>query len=120
MQYRRPDLFCYRVAQTAAWALSSFVFRRKMLRNEIRRVKGPYVVIANHQCALDFVNLIGATRRPMHFVISNSFYSTLPVKKITKRQRLSSKLAVMQPIQATLPSSAVSLSATISHALTDL
>ena len=53
-----------------------------MLRNEIRRVKGPYVVIANHQCALDFVNLIGATRRPMHFVISNSFYSTLPVKKI--------------------------------------
>ena len=82
MQYRRPDLFCYRVAQTAAWALSSFVFRRKMLRNEIRRVKGPYVVIANHQCALDFVNLIGATRRPMHFVISNSFYSTLPVKNI--------------------------------------
>lgn len=82
MQYRRPDLFFYRVAQTASWALSSFVFRKKMLRNEIRNVDGPFVVIANHQCALDFVNLIGASRRPMHFVISNSFYSTLPVKNI--------------------------------------
>ena len=37
-------------------------------------------MIANHEAALDFVNLIGATSRPMHFVISKSFYSTLPVK----------------------------------------
>ena len=40
------------------------------------------MLIANHECALDFVNLIGATKRPMSFVISNSFYNTLPVKGI--------------------------------------
>lgn len=76
----KPSVFHYRVAQAASWVVSTFVFRKKVLRNEIRGKKGPFVVIANHQAALDFVNLIGATRRLMRFVISKSFFSTLPVK----------------------------------------
>ena len=82
MSYRRPSVFYYRVTQAASGIVSSLVFRRKFLRNEIRGVKGPFVVIANHECMLDFVNLIGATKRPMSFVISNSFYNTVPVKGI--------------------------------------
>lgn len=80
MAYKKPSLFHYRVAQGAAWVLATFVFRRRILRNEIKGKKGPFVVIANHQAALDFVNLIGATSRPMTFVISKSFFSTLPIK----------------------------------------
>lgn len=80
MGYSRPKLAYYRVAQGASWLVSKLIFRRKLLRNEIKGKKGPYVVIANHQCALDFVNLIGATGRPVSFVISNSFYNTLPIK----------------------------------------
>ena len=68
MHYKKPNLLCYRIAQIAAWLVATFVFRRKILRNEIKGKKGPFVVIANHQAALDFVNLIGATRRPMSFV----------------------------------------------------
>lgn len=34
------------------------------------------------QAAYDFVNLIGACKRPMSFVISNSFYQSLPIKGI--------------------------------------
>ena len=82
MPYRRPSVFCYRVTQAASGIVSSLVFQRKFLRNQIRNVEGPYVVIANHECMLDFVNLIGATKRPMSFVISNSFYNTVPVKGI--------------------------------------
>lgn len=82
MPYRRPNVFCYRVTQAASGIVSSLVFQRKFLRNEIRGVKGPYVVIANHECMLDFVNLISATSRPMSFVISSSFYNTVPVKGI--------------------------------------
>ncbi len=82
MRYRKPNLFYYRVTQAASWVLATFVFRRKFLRNEIRGKKGPYVVIANHQAALDFTNLIGATSRPLTFVISHSFYNSLPVKGI--------------------------------------
>lgn len=80
MHYTRPNRLYYRIAQGASWVVSRFVFHKKVLRNEIRGKKGPFVVIANHQAALDFVNLIGATSRPMHFVISKSFFSTLPVK----------------------------------------
>ena len=80
MQYKKPSLLCYRIAQFAAWFVATFIFRRKFLRNEIKGKRGPFVVIANHQAALDFVNLIGATSRPMSFVISNSFFNTLPIR----------------------------------------
>lgn len=80
MRYRKPNIFCYRLTQVVAWIAAALVFRRKIIRNEIKGKKGPFVVIANHQTALDFVNLIGATSRPMTFVISKSIFSTLPIK----------------------------------------
>ncbi len=82
MNYTKPSLFFYRFAQVISWFVSTFVFRRKILRNELKGVKGPFVVIANHQSAYDFVNLIGATCRRMTFVISNSFYRSLPIKGV--------------------------------------
>lgn len=80
MNYKKPNLLCYRLAQIVSWFVATFVFRRKILRNEIKGKHGPFVVIANHQAALDFVNLIGAASRPMSFVISNSFFNTLPIR----------------------------------------
>ena len=80
MQHKKPNLICYRLTQIVCWFVATFVFRRKIVRNELRGKKGPYVVIANHQAAWDFVNLIGTTSRPMNFVISNSFYNSLPIR----------------------------------------
>ena len=85
MHYQKPNRFFYGITQVVAWAAAKLVFHRKFLRNEIKGKKGPFVVIANHQCALDFVNLIGATRRPMTFVISNSFFNTLPIRGFMKK-----------------------------------
>ena len=85
MRYRKPDLLCYRLAQFVCGIVARLFFRRKVLRNEIKGVKGPFVVVANHQCAYDFVNLIGLSRRPMSFVISNSFYHSLPIKEFLNR-----------------------------------
>ena len=82
MNYKKPNLFYYRLAQFVSWFVARICFQRKVLRNEIRDAKGPFVVLANHQAAYDFVNLIGLCKRPMHFVVSNSFYSSLPVKGI--------------------------------------
>ncbi len=80
MAYQKPNLFRYRITQGLSNIVAACVFHRRILRNEIKDAEGPYVVIANHQAALDFVNLIGATRRPMSFVISKSFFSTLPIR----------------------------------------
>ena len=80
MNFKKPKKFFYRIAQFVSSIASAFLFKRKILRNEIKGKKGPYMVIANHQSALDFVNLIGVTKTPMNFVISDSFYNTLPIK----------------------------------------
>lgn len=75
----------YAAFKFASNVYASVVFKRKFLRNEIKDKKGPFVVIANHAAALDFVNLIGASRRPMNFVISSSFYKTIPVQGVMPR-----------------------------------
>lgn len=80
MAYQKPNLFRYRVVRGISNLVAACVFRRRIRRNEIKDLQGPYVVIANHQAALDFVNIIGATRRPLSFVISKSFFSTLPMR----------------------------------------
>ena len=81
MAEKKPyNMLRYRIAQGASWLVSRLIFRVKYKRNHLKYAKGPYVVIANHQAALDFVNLITATSRPMTFVISRSFFSTLPLR----------------------------------------
>lgn len=85
MHYTRPKKLYYRIAQLASWHVATFIFKRKIIRNEIKGKTGPFVVIANHEAALDFVNLISATQRPMSFVISKSFYNTLPLKKFMQK-----------------------------------
>lgn len=81
----KQNIFLYRIVQLLAWFVAVFAFRRKFMRNEIKGKKGPFVIIANHEAALDFVNLIGATKTPLSFVISNSFYNTLPFKSVVSR-----------------------------------
>ncbi len=83
--YNKPNMFVYRLTQCASAVAEKLFFRRKYMRNELKGKKGPIVVIANHQAQLDFINLIGATREPMSFVISSSFYRTMPVKKMMDR-----------------------------------
>ena len=85
MEQRKPNILFYRITQLVSWLFSRLIFRCKYLRNEIRHAKGPFVVIANHQAAYDFVNLFCARWKPMNFVISNSFYSSLPLKGFMDR-----------------------------------
>ncbi len=82
MNYKKPNIFIYRLTQGLAWFIATFVFHRKFVRNEIKGKKGPFVVIANHQAKLDFTTLIGAASRPMSIVVSNSFYQSMPIKKL--------------------------------------
>lgn len=82
MNKGKQSKFWYGITKLAANIVSAFIFRRRFIRNELKGKKGPLVIIANHQASLDFVNLMKATRRPMTFVVSNSFYNTLPVKGV--------------------------------------
>ena len=58
MKYKKPNMICYRIAQLVSWLVATLIFRRKYIRNEIRGKKGAFVVIANHEAALDFVDIM--------------------------------------------------------------
>ncbi len=108
--YVKPNLIAYVGAQAASLVLATFVFRRKFLRNEVRGVDDAYVIVANHQCSLDFVNLIGATKKRLTFVLSNSFYNSLPVNRILKslgvipKQQFQTTVSDMKKMKAVIES----------------
>lgn len=85
MTDQKPNLLVYRFTQFIAWFIAFFVFGRKVVRNEIRHAERPFVLIANHECALDFVNIIGLTKKPMKFVLSYCILNTLPVRGLAKK-----------------------------------
>ena len=70
----------YGILKICSAFLSRTKFGAKFLRNELRGKKGPIVVVANHQAAFDFVNMVRSTNKRINIVVSNSFYQTLPVK----------------------------------------
>lgn len=81
----KRSAFCYGLVRFLSLFPSKFFFKNRVLRNELKGKKGPIVVLANHQAALDFVNLIHRTREPMSFVISKSFYQLLPAPWFVSR-----------------------------------
>lgn len=81
----RESLLAWRFIHGLARLLAGLLFRLRITRNELDGVEGPCVVVANHQCMLDFVNLAAAVSRPMRIVISDSFYRTIPFPRLLHR-----------------------------------
>ena len=77
MAKRKQSRLAYGVVKVASYFMSKFIFKRKFIRNELKGKNGPIVVIANHECSMDFMNLIGTTNKMMTFSISRSYYDTL-------------------------------------------
>ena len=38
--------------------IAKFKFNLKIEKNEIKKLKGSYVVIANHESSIDFINMV--------------------------------------------------------------
>lgn len=108
MAHDKQNMLVYRMTQAISAIVAKVVFRRKFLRNEIKRAKGPMVVLCNHEAALDFTTLIGATKRPMTFVVSSSFYNTLSCKKLMKsigiipKQQFQASVKVINKMRAAI------------------
>ncbi len=83
-KFEKPNYIVYGVLLFVCKIISKFKFNLKIEKNEIKKVKGPYVIIANHESAIDFINVVCATNRRLTFVISNSFYQSLKIHKLIK------------------------------------
>jgi 1-acyl-sn-glycerol-3-phosphate acyltransferase len=62
--------------------MSRLKFKLKIERNDLKGTKGPCLVIVNHAAAIDFMPICTAIKRRVHFVISKSFYQSLPIKSM--------------------------------------
>ena len=83
-KFKIPNFLIYGILQLASKLISKFKFNLKIEKNEIKKLKGPYVVIANHESSIDFINMVCATNKRITFVISNSFYQSLKIHKLIK------------------------------------
>ena len=81
-KYKKPNPFIYFIYHILCKIIAKFAFNTKVLRNEVKGVKGFYVILANHESKIDFINLAIASKRRMHLVISNSFYQTMSIKPL--------------------------------------
>jgi ribosomal protein S27E len=82
--YKKPNWLVYFIYRMISKFIAKFVFNTHINRNELKKVKGPYVVIANHESSIDFINVAAFIKRRVHFVISKSFYNTLPIRGLLK------------------------------------
>lgn len=83
--YKKPSWFIYHfIFKVGSKFYAKFKLNLKVLRNEVKRKKGPYVVIANHESVIDFMTL-GSIMPRSNFVVSSSFYNTMPIKKLMKK-----------------------------------
>ena len=81
--YKKPNWFMYGIFSLCTKLYSKFFLNLKILKNELKGYKGSCVIIANHECVIDFMTL-GATLPKTNFVISSSFYNTLPIQGIMR------------------------------------
>ncbi|MBO5927026.1 MAG: 1-acyl-sn-glycerol-3-phosphate acyltransferase [Clostridia bacterium] len=80
--YKKPNIFLHPIASGIFKIFSALKFNLKITENHLKGVKGGFVVLANHESALDFVNVSRALNRRANYVISNAFYETLPLRPI--------------------------------------
>ncbi len=82
--FKKPNVIIYSIFYIISKLVSKLMFRLKIEKNEIKKIKGPYVVIANHQSFIDFINLACCTRKRISFVVSNSMYQSMKINPLMK------------------------------------
>ena len=81
-KYKKPNAIIYGVFYIISKIVCFFKLGLKIKRNEVKGKKGGFVIIANHGSSIDFMPLCVALKRRAHFVISNAFYSSLPIQPL--------------------------------------
>lgn len=78
---RKPNPFIYGFVKVATWFMSTFIYNVKIIKNETKGVKEPFVVIQNHEAKIDFYSSYNTVDRVFHCVMSNSFYQVSKIRK---------------------------------------
>lgn len=83
-KYKKPNAVVYKLFYWACKLIAKLKFNLKINRNELKTAKSPYVILANHESSIDFINVCVVNKRRLNFIISNSFYETLSIQPLMK------------------------------------
>ena len=65
-KFKTPNIFIYGIFRLLCRIIAKFKFNLKIEKNEIKKLKGPYVVIANHESVIDFINMNSEENKKEH------------------------------------------------------
>lgn len=105
---KKPNTFVYGTFVFAAKFLSKFILNVKVNKKDFKQIKGPCLILANHETSIDFICLGAALGKKAHFVVSNSFYQINPIQPLLKlarvipKQQFQTSLSDMKTIKAAL------------------
>ena len=74
---KKPGIIMYPIFRFLTKVIGSICFKKKCIQNDLKKIKGPAVIIANHGTAMDFLNIVSTVKQKINIVISNSFYQTI-------------------------------------------
>ena len=83
--YNKPKKSTYNFYKFLFKIASKLMFKVKITRNELKNKKGPFLVIANHQSEIDFVNLMATIPTQTHYVVGYSAYKASSMKNIMNK-----------------------------------
>ena len=83
--YNKPKKSTYNFYRFLFKIASKCMFNVKIKRNDLKNKKGPFLVIANHQSEIDFVNLMAAIPTQTHFVVGEAAYKASSMSKIMQK-----------------------------------
>lgn len=105
---KKPNTLVWGLFVFASKFLSKFMLNLKVNKEDFKKVKGPCLILANHETSIDFICLAAALKRKAHFVISNSFYQINPIKplldasRVIPKQQFQTSLSDMRIIKGAL------------------
>ena len=82
--YKKPNFLAYLFFRSIGKFVSKVTLKTKVLRNELKGVHGPAVVLMTHESGLDHCCLSLITKRRLTFVISESLYNTTKFFRLFK------------------------------------
>lgn len=81
-KYKKPNFLFYHFARFCAKIFLKFKLKLKVVRNDLKKHKGGCVIISNHESQIDFLPMAVSNKKRLIFVISNSFYQSIKVRRL--------------------------------------
>ena len=77
--YRRPNKLLFGFARIISQLLCRFVYKLKVVRNDLEDRGGRCVIIANHESVIDVLPAIATVPMGTHFVVSRAMMKSMPI-----------------------------------------